>query len=61
MGALLFLLHTAVTTLTTARDAIVASVFWRLNICGAFEIVVWFHRTRKYLVINHAKLPEIVY
>jgi len=47
----------AVTTLKMAGDAIVTfKCLWR-----NYGDVVWCYRTRKFLVFNHAKLPEIEY
>jgi len=61
MRALLFLLHAAVTMLKMAGDAI-ASALWRLNVYGAIMARRYFDAAElKFVVFNHAKLPEVEY
>jgi len=64
MGALLLLLHTAVSTLQMAVDAVVSTLL-RLIVYGAIMAKFLFDATeveRKFLVFKvfkHAKLPEV--
>jgi len=61
MGTLLLLLHTAVSTLQMALDAVVSTLL-RLIVYGAIMARLLFDATeveRKFLVFKHAKLPEV--
>jgi len=63
MRAFLFLLHSVVTTTTKMTGDAILSALWRLNVYDVNMTRLLFDATElgKFLLFNHAKLPEIEY